>query len=111
MKPMASGGMQRQPSGKQFDRQKSFLEPGKLARSMSKVYKSEEVAIAPPAPAEPLVLGFEGLKPLNVKSEDLLPAGPAGALYGMLENGMRYYVRKNAKPRDRAALALVVPVG
>jgi len=54
---------------------------------------------------------FRALERLIVDSEDLLPAGPVGVDYGVLENGLHYYVRKNAKPKERAALALGVKVG
>jgi hypothetical protein len=60
-----------------------------------------------PAPAPT----FKALERLIVSSDDLLPAGPVGVEYGVLENGLHYYVRKNAKPRERAALALGVKVG
>ncbi|CAD5335078.1 unnamed protein product [Arabidopsis thaliana] len=36
---------------------------------------------------------------------------PFGADYGRLDNGLIYYVRRNSKPRMRAALALAVKVG
>ncbi|KAE9607599.1 putative processing peptidase [Lupinus albus] len=41
----------------------------------------------------------------------LLPHQPVGVGYGTLDNGIRYYVRCNSKPRKRAALALAVRVG
>lgn len=102
-----STSMERQQSLRFFERQPSM----KYSRSSSMILKSEEVAIAPPEPLEVPVIGFEGLQPLKVKPDDLLPAGPACDLHGVLANGMRYYVHKNAKPRDRAALALAVSVG
>uniref|UniRef100_A0A0D6R038 Peptidase M16 N-terminal domain-containing protein n=1 Tax=Araucaria cunninghamii TaxID=56994 RepID=A0A0D6R038_ARACU len=55
--------------------------------------------------------GFKSLKLLNVQLEDPLPQEPVGVEYGVLENGLHYYVKKNAKPRMRAALALAVKVG
>ena len=104
----------REQSARQSERLKSSVEPGKYSGSTSMILQSDEVAmIAPPTPAatEPIAPGFEGLEPLEVRPDDLLPAGVPGALHGVLENGIRYYVRKNAKPRDRAALALAVSVG
>lgn len=55
--------------------------------------------------------GFKSLKLLSVKPSDPLPAGPIGVEYGVLSNGLHYYVRRNPKPRLRAALALGVRVG
>lgn len=54
---------------------------------------------------------FQALERLIVNNNDLLPPGPVGVDYGVLENGLHYYVRKNAKPKERAALALGVKVG
>ncbi|KAJ7536029.1 hypothetical protein O6H91_12G054400 [Diphasiastrum complanatum] len=62
-----------------------------------------------PSPAADL--GFKSLKLLSVQNEDPLPPGPVGVAYGMLNNGVHYYVRCNPKPRARAALALAVKVG
>src|SRR3954463_15328513 len=42
--------------------------------------------------------------------EQLMPADP-DALIGSLPNGLRYYVRANAKPAHRAELRLVVKAG
>ena len=39
-----------------------------------------------------------------------LPLDP-DVLYGVLENGMRYYVRSNARPENRAEIRLVVDAG
>lgn len=55
--------------------------------------------------------GFKSLKLLSVQLEDQLPEEPVGVHYGALNNGLHYYVRKNTKPRMRAALALAVKVG
>lgn len=66
---------------------------------------------APLPAAVPPAVGFKSLQRLHVKSDDPLPVGPVGVSYGVLENGLQYYVRKNAKPRERAALALGVKVG
>jgi zinc protease len=38
-------------------------------------------------------------------------AGDTAVRMGTLENGLRYYVRRNAEPRDRAELRLVVDAG
>ncbi|KAJ0986521.1 hypothetical protein J5N97_004877 [Dioscorea zingiberensis] len=43
--------------------------------------------------------------------DELLPVEPVGVEYGILNNGLSYYVRSNPKPRMRAALALAVKVG
>lgn len=84
-----------------------FVEPGKYSSVVSQL---EEVTISP-AKVKPEVKTFEGLQPLVVNLGDPLRTDPGGALHGVLENGIQYYVRKNAKPRDRAALALAVNVG
>ncbi|CAI5966630.1 unnamed protein product [Closterium sp. NIES-65] len=62
------------------------------------------------------VSSFRSLKPLDLRSEEsrkaAIPLGPEGAvLHGRLDNGVTYYVRRNAKPQHRAALALAVRVG
>lgn len=54
---------------------------------------------------------FRSLKLVNVDMEQLLPHQPVGVDYGTLDNGLRYYVRCNSKPRMRAALALAVRAG
>ncbi|XP_061347588.1 zinc protease PQQL-like isoform X3 [Gastrolobium bilobum] len=55
--------------------------------------------------------GFRSLKPVNADMEQVLAEQPVGVDYGTLDNGLRYYVRCNSKPRMRAALALAVRVG
>ncbi len=58
--------------------------------------------------------GWRSLKPypLQDKWDDVLPVGPADRhRQGVLANGMRYYVHRAQKPKDRAALALAVDVG
>ena len=58
--------------------------------------------------------GWQSLKPypLQDKWDDVLPVGPADRhRQGVLANGMRYYVHRAQKPKDRAALALAVDVG
>ncbi|KAI3421693.1 uncharacterized protein J3R85_011884 [Psidium guajava] len=55
--------------------------------------------------------GFRSLKLATVDMDDALGDEPFGTEYGRLENGLTYYVRRNLKPRMRAALALVVKVG
>ncbi|MQL69481.1 hypothetical protein Taro_001782 [Colocasia esculenta] len=55
--------------------------------------------------------GFRSLKLINVAMDEPLAAEPVGVDYGVLENGLTYYVRVNSKPRMRAALALAVKVG
>jgi zinc protease len=46
----------------------------------------------------------------SYRLEQLMPADP-DALIGSLPNGLRYYVRANAKPAHRAELRLVVKAG
>ena len=72
-----------------------------------------EVYMAPPDPSPPpeVVLGFKELPLLDVKPDDPLSPVPWGCAYGELDNGLHYYVRKNAKPKERAALCLGVNVG
>ncbi|KAK7399022.1 hypothetical protein VNO78_10197 [Psophocarpus tetragonolobus] len=55
--------------------------------------------------------GFRSLKLVKVDMDQLLSEQPFGVDYGTLENGLRYYVRCNSKPRMRAALALAVRAG
>ena len=55
--------------------------------------------------------GFRSLKLLNVELEQVLAENPVGVDYGVLPNGLHYYVRSNSKPRMRAALALAVKAG
>lgn len=58
--------------------------------------------------------GWKNLKPypLDRKWKEQLPLGPKDRhRHGTLPNGMRYYVQKTHKPKDRAALALAVDVG
>ena len=66
-----------------------------------------------PAEASPISKkhGFRSLKLLNADMDQLLPLHPVAVHYGTLDNGLRYYVRSNSKPRMRAALALAVTVG
>ncbi|XP_024516679.1 zinc protease PQQL-like [Selaginella moellendorffii] len=77
--------------------------------------RGEVAAAAAPAAADilamPSDLSFKSLKPLELREEDFLPSTPVGVVYGTLDNGMCYYVRQNAKPRARAALALGVRIG
>ena len=58
--------------------------------------------------------GWKNLKPypLDRKWKEQLPLGPKDRhRHGTLPNGMRYYVQKTHKPKDRAALALAVDIG
>ncbi|KAB1209292.1 putative zinc protease PqqL [Morella rubra] len=55
--------------------------------------------------------GFRSLKLVNVDLDHALAEQPVGVDYGRLDNGLYYYVRRNSKPRMRAALALAVKVG
>ncbi|KAL8136373.1 hypothetical protein V2J09_002374 [Rumex salicifolius] len=54
---------------------------------------------------------FRSMKLVNVDLEEKLSLEPEGAEYGKLENGFTYYVRRNDKPKMRAALALAVKAG
>ncbi|GJP47352.1 hypothetical protein CLOM_g6553 [Closterium sp. NIES-68] len=59
---------------------------------------------------------FRSLKPLDLRSDEsrsaAIPLGPEGAVFhGRLDNGVSYYVRRNGKPQNRAALALAIRVG
>ncbi|KAH1049403.1 hypothetical protein GLYMA_08G030800v4 [Glycine max] len=66
-----------------------------------------------PASAPPISKkqGFRSLKLVNADMDQLLSDQPVGVDYGTLDNGLRYYVRCNSKPRMRAALALAVWAG
>ena len=55
--------------------------------------------------------GFRSLKLATVAMDEPLAEKPVGVDYGVLDNGLTYYVRCNPKPRMRAALALAVKVG
>ncbi|KAL8153842.1 hypothetical protein V2J09_011602 [Rumex salicifolius] len=54
---------------------------------------------------------FRSMKLVDVDLEEQLCLEPEGADYGKLDNGFTYYVRRNATPKMRAALALAVKVG
>ncbi|CAI0628468.1 unnamed protein product, partial [Linum tenue] len=54
---------------------------------------------------------FRSLKLVNVDMDQILEENPYGADYGRLDNGLFYYVRRNSKPKMRAALALAVKAG
>ncbi|XP_050218354.1 zinc protease PQQL-like [Mercurialis annua] len=54
---------------------------------------------------------FRSLKLINIDLDQTLEDQPYGAEYGRLDNGLVYYVRRNSKPRMRAALALAVKAG
>ena len=54
---------------------------------------------------------FRSLKMVDLNYDEVLSDVPYGADYGILDNGLRYYVRSNSKPKMRAALALAVNVG
>ncbi|XP_042385676.1 zinc protease PQQL-like [Zingiber officinale] len=55
--------------------------------------------------------GFRSLKLVSLTMDEPLAEKPVGVDYGVLDNGLTYYVRCNHKPRMRAALALAVKVG
>ncbi|XP_020265173.1 zinc protease PQQL-like isoform X2 [Asparagus officinalis] len=63
------------------------------------------------APSVGLRHGFRSLKLVSVDMDEVLAQKPVGVDYGVLDNGLSYYVRCNPKPRMRAALALAVKVG
>ncbi|KVI12277.1 Metalloenzyme, LuxS/M16 peptidase-like protein [Cynara cardunculus var. scolymus] len=54
---------------------------------------------------------FRSLKMVDLNYDEVLSDVPYGADHGKLDNGLRYYVRLNSKPKMRAALALAVNVG
>ncbi|XP_008797884.1 zinc protease PQQL-like isoform X1 [Phoenix dactylifera] len=54
---------------------------------------------------------FRSLKLASVAMDEPLAEEPVGVAYGVLDNGLTYYVRSNPKPRMRAALALAAKVG
>ncbi|RWW14203.1 hypothetical protein GW17_00022039 [Ensete ventricosum] len=54
--------------------------------------------------------GFRSLKLATVAMDEPLAEKPVGVDFGVLDNGLTYYVRCNPKPRMRAALALAVKV-
>lgn len=54
---------------------------------------------------------FRSLKMVDLNYDEVLSDVPYGAHYGILDNGLSYYVRLNSKPKMRAALALAVKVG
>ncbi|MCL7048539.1 hypothetical protein MKW94_026371 [Papaver nudicaule] len=55
--------------------------------------------------------GFRSLKLVNINMDEVFDTKPYGVDYGVLDNGLCYYVRSNSKPKMRAALALAVKVG
>lgn len=55
---------------------------------------------------------FRQLPDLEIADYDAaLPLGPPDLKYGVLPNGIRYYVKTCAKPQKRAALALAIKIG
>lgn len=54
---------------------------------------------------------FKSLKILDLDLGLKIDDTPFGAHFGVLPNGLTYYVRCNPKPQMRAALALAVKVG
>lgn len=80
--------------------------------SGQRVKKTRRMELLPAAvPPISKKQGFRSLKLVNVDMEQLLSDQPVGVDYGTLDNGLRYYVRCNSKPRMRAALALAVRAG
>lgn len=53
---------------------------------------------------------FVSCKSVNLKSKNLL-ATDSAVKQGLLENGMKYYIRKNGEPKNRIVLRLVVRAG
>ncbi|KAJ0986491.1 hypothetical protein J5N97_004847 [Dioscorea zingiberensis] len=45
--------------------------------------------------------GFRSLKLVSIAMDELLPVEPVGVEYGILNNGLSYYVRSTPKPRMR----------
>ncbi|GKV28045.1 hypothetical protein SLEP1_g37144 [Rubroshorea leprosula] len=54
---------------------------------------------------------FRSLKEVELEWDRQFEDHPFGVDYGRLENGLVYYVRRNPKPKMRAALALAVQAG
>jgi len=52
----------------------------------------------------------EEIKPSNLKYEEVIPTDPDVAL-GQFENGLKYYIKVNKKPENRATLWLAVNAG
>jgi zinc protease len=66
-----------------------------------------------PAIAALLITVLSGLTPSQIEAQDLtdpIPADPQVTI-NTLENGLRYYIRVNRKPTNRASLWLVVNAG
>lgn len=71
----------------------------------------------PPRPARPmfaallaLVLALPMRADAQIPMEAPLPVDP-GVIMGELENGLKYYIRQNGRPENRAELRLVVNAG
>ncbi|GLT32236.1 hypothetical protein SLA2020_069160 [Shorea laevis] len=67
-----------------------------------------------PQPEKSLIgkhLSFQSLKEVNLEWDRQFEDHPFGVDYGRLENGLFYYVRRNPKPKMRAALFLAVQAG
>jgi len=62
------------------------------------------------ATAQPAVAGAAGRATIDTASATPLPRDPQ-VVVGTLPNGLRYYIRRNAKPEKRAELRLVVNAG
>lgn len=103
MKESVSVDVAREQPVRQFER------PSESGTHSSVVSQLAKVTISS-SEVKPVLRTFEELPPLDINLDDPLPTD-TGVLKGVLENGIQYYVRRNSKPRDRAALALAVSVG
>ncbi|KAL5728894.1 hypothetical protein ACHQM5_001921 [Ranunculus cassubicifolius] len=70
-----------------------------------------DLPLSPESPQITERHAFRSLKLANVSLSDILDSNPAGSDSGTLDNGLRYYVRSNPKPKMRAALALAIKIG
>jgi zinc protease len=69
------------------------------------------LALAACASAQPAVRADAGPAPAADPSPVITLTGDTAVVRGVLPNGLTYYVRRNAEPRDRAELRLVVNAG
>lgn len=79
-----------------------------MSRSRRLVHAALLGALLPALPAA--VLPAQSRATVDTSSRAILPVDPSVRI-GTLPNGLRYYVRRNAKPEKRAELRLVVNAG
>jgi hypothetical protein len=86
----------------------------KPPREKKKKVKTEvPVEVATPTPPAPPAPPAAPQMPANMPADPMLmplPLDP-NVRFGILDNGMTYYVRKNAKPENRMELRLAVNAG